>query len=360
MSNSSDFGELVWENGQVVVKGGQDTKASGHDDADFIPWFYHVDDMLHHESTSGFLAETSGVTSNDFPRYTNISAAHQLFKDSALVALDSKNGLSLPSSGSRVSNVAGNGSVCKYAIESDSLLEDQLSEIKLQKDPDDQDGTNFIFSPSVARAKNDPDSVGARANEYRLLTHETAAAAKDGMLVETNVQTIDETMKCLPSGPVEKQANPILCEDGLKLNQVIGANAHIEYMDADKIREPAAAPHSACSHNSGMRASNNPTYHLKRKHSDEEDCEYSSEDAEEESTSIRKAVCKRNRDAEMHNLTERKRREKINDKMRALQELIPNCNKVSKQFCCQMLIILITLYLQCSRRHGLHLIDLQP
>ncbi|KAE8660179.1 Phytochrome interacting factor 3, putative isoform 3 [Hibiscus syriacus] len=39
---------------------------------------------------------------------------------------------------------------------------------------------------------------------------------------------------------------------------------------------------------------------------------------------------KRSRAEEVHNLSERRRRDRINEKMRALQELIPNCNKVDK------------------------------
>ncbi|KAI5395330.1 hypothetical protein KIW84_061792 [Lathyrus oleraceus] len=39
---------------------------------------------------------------------------------------------------------------------------------------------------------------------------------------------------------------------------------------------------------------------------------------------------KRSRAAEVHNLSERKRRDRINEKMKALQELIPRCNKSDK------------------------------
>ncbi|GFP91070.1 transcription factor pif1 [Phtheirospermum japonicum] len=39
---------------------------------------------------------------------------------------------------------------------------------------------------------------------------------------------------------------------------------------------------------------------------------------------------KRSRAAEVHNLSERKRRDRINDRMRALQELVPRCNKSDK------------------------------
>ncbi|AED98302.1 basic helix-loop-helix (bHLH) DNA-binding superfamily protein [Arabidopsis thaliana] len=39
---------------------------------------------------------------------------------------------------------------------------------------------------------------------------------------------------------------------------------------------------------------------------------------------------KRNIDAQFHNLSEKKRRSKINEKMKALQKLIPNSNKVNQ------------------------------
>ncbi|KAG7617713.1 Myc-type basic helix-loop-helix (bHLH) domain [Arabidopsis thaliana x Arabidopsis arenosa] len=39
---------------------------------------------------------------------------------------------------------------------------------------------------------------------------------------------------------------------------------------------------------------------------------------------------KRSRAAEMHNLAERRRREKINERMKTLQQLIPRCNKSTK------------------------------
>ncbi|KAK9293179.1 hypothetical protein L1049_021168 [Liquidambar formosana] len=85
------------------------------------------------------------------------------------------------------------------------------------------------------------------------------------------------------------------------------------------------------------RASNDPTHNLKRKCLDTEDSEYPSEDVEEESVGVKKATparggtgSKRSRAAEVHNLSERRRRDRINEKMRALQELIPNCNKVDK------------------------------
>ncbi|CAL1361582.1 unnamed protein product [Linum trigynum] len=68
----------------------------------------------------------------------------------------------------------------------------------------------------------------------------------------------------------------------------------------------------------------------------EEEGEYHSEDAEFESVEVKKQARgstssnKRSRAAEVHNLSERRRRDRINEKMRALQELIPRCNKSDK------------------------------
>nr|WQQ41797.1 bHLH55 protein [Camellia japonica] len=108
---------------------------------------------------------------------------------------------------------------------------------------------------------------------------------------------------------------------------------------AAKTVEPVVASSSVCSGNSAERASNDPspTHNLKRKCRETDDSEGRSEDVEEESVGIRKAAparggagSKRSRAAEVHNLSERRRRDRINEKMRALQELIPNCNKVDK------------------------------
>ncbi|KAK1308394.1 Transcription factor PIF1 [Acorus calamus] len=44
----------------------------------------------------------------------------------------------------------------------------------------------------------------------------------------------------------------------------------------------------------------------------------------------RSTSARRTRAAEVHNLSERRRRDRINEKMKALQELIPHCNKSDK------------------------------
>ncbi|XP_057964941.1 transcription factor PIF1-like isoform X3 [Malania oleifera] len=72
----------------------------------------------------------------------------------------------------------------------------------------------------------------------------------------------------------------------------------------------------------------------KGREADGNDAEGYSEDAETESADAKKQIrstsTKRSRAAEVHNLSERRRRDRINEKMRALQELIPRCNKSDK------------------------------
>ncbi|KAL6210881.1 hypothetical protein ACLB2K_016111 [Fragaria x ananassa] len=67
---------------------------------------------------------------------------------------------------------------------------------------------------------------------------------------------------------------------------------------------------------------------------DDAECQ-SERDVEFESGSAKKvhrgsSSTKRSRAAEVHNLSERRRRDRINEKMRTLQELIPRCNKSDK------------------------------
>ncbi|KAG5250622.1 transcription factor PIF [Salix suchowensis] len=78
-----------------------------------------------------------------------------------------------------------------------------------------------------------------------------------------------------------------------------------------------------------------PGRSLKRKTMHAEESECLNEDAEldsamENKPTKRSGYTRRSRAAEVHNLSERRRRDRINEKMRALQELIPHCNKSDK------------------------------
>ncbi|XP_047150941.1 transcription factor PHYTOCHROME INTERACTING FACTOR-LIKE 15-like [Vigna umbellata] len=85
---------------------------------------------------------------------------------------------------------------------------------------------------------------------------------------------------------------------------------------------------SVCS----LGASNNRNV-CGRKHDDIDDSVQNYEEAEDvvkEKPAREGTGVKRSRNAEVHNLCERKRRDKINKRMHILRELIPNCNKTDK------------------------------
>ncbi|XP_055832167.1 transcription factor PIF1-like isoform X2 [Solanum dulcamara] len=98
----------------------------------------------------------------------------------------------------------------------------------------------------------------------------------------------------------------------------------------DSVSASAEPPHP--SHKEAAHAAADDR---KRKGRESDDNEGLSEDVEFEFADARKQVrsstsAKKSRAAEVHNLSERKRRDRINEKMKALQELIPRCNKSDK------------------------------
>ncbi|XP_030459492.2 transcription factor PIF3-like isoform X4 [Syzygium oleosum] len=105
--------------------------------------------------------------------------------------------------------------------------------------------------------------------------------------------------------------------------------------EGEKTTELVGGSSSVCSGNSVERVLDDPQRNLKRKSHETDESDGPSEDVEEDPTHKKKqnpaqGTSKRSRAAEVHNLSERRRRDRINEKMRALQELIPNCNKVDK------------------------------
>ncbi|XP_030529529.2 transcription factor PIF3-like isoform X2 [Rhodamnia argentea] len=105
--------------------------------------------------------------------------------------------------------------------------------------------------------------------------------------------------------------------------------------EGEKMTEHVVGSSSICSGNSVERVLDDPKRNLKRKSHETDESDDPSEDVEEDPTCEKKqnparGTSKRSRAAEVHNLSERRRRDRINEKMRALQELIPNCNKVDK------------------------------
>ncbi|MBA0742559.1 hypothetical protein Gogos_015607 [Gossypium gossypioides] len=226
------------------------------------------------------------------------------------------------------------------------------------------------FSRPAALVKASLQNIGAMA---RIESKETGFAASsrgpvDSKAIDSNIKLQKENFSHCHSTivpmktdikqseaksldePVAAEPNDAICEEYVlksdKISsQVIDENASKYVPESGKAVESVLAA-SVCCENSVERASDDPVVHnLKRKNHDNEEFECPSEDAEEESVGVKKAVparggkgFKRSRAAEVHNLSERiwmelhkqRRRDRINEKMRALQELIPNCNKVDK------------------------------
>ncbi|XP_058738427.1 transcription factor PIF3-like [Vicia villosa] len=100
--------------------------------------------------------------------------------------------------------------------------------------------------------------------------------------------------------------------------------------DIEGYDEPSS---SACS----LEASNDSNFGFGN-HEDNYDSPYFSDDEEETSENMLKEkparegkrVKRSYKNAKSHNLTQRKRRDKINEKIHTLKKLIPNCNKMDK------------------------------
>ncbi|KAH9320822.1 hypothetical protein KI387_015461, partial [Taxus chinensis] len=103
------------------------------------------------------------------------------------------------------------------------------------------------------------------------------------------------------------------------------------YRRASNVAVDAATSSSGGSMSSASKGADLGT---KRSFKDFEDAECHSEKAQGDSgdNSKHPSTCssKRSRAAEVHNLSEKRRRNRINEKMKALQNLIPNSNKTDK------------------------------
>ncbi|KAJ1283397.1 hypothetical protein BS78_03G125700 [Paspalum vaginatum] len=103
-------------------------------------------------------------------------------------------------------------------------------------------------------------------------------------------------------------------------------------VETRKAPEAALPTSSVCSGN-GAGIGNDESWRQHKRKSQAECSASQDDDLEDESGGMRRSGSrgtKRSRTAEVHNLSERRRRDRINEKMRALQELIPNCNKIDK------------------------------
>ncbi|KAA8536685.1 hypothetical protein F0562_029163 [Nyssa sinensis] len=202
-------------------------------------------------------------------------------------------------------------------------------------------GVEKIGSKNKESAPSSSNPAGSTIIDSSSCSRKEMSFHSQPKLVLAKVDSKQLLAKPLEQSQLAELSEAVCPEDAVRNNKspnlALGATATRGMPDGEKTVEPAIASSSVCSGNGAERASNNLTRNLKRRCRETDDSEFRSEDVEEESVGARKAAptrggtgSKRSRAAEVHNLSERRRRDRINEKMRALQELIPNCNKVDK------------------------------
>ncbi|KAK9041732.1 hypothetical protein V6N11_016822 [Hibiscus sabdariffa] len=237
--------------------------------------------------------------------------------------------------------------------------DESLPSIKTQKQDPVAPCNNTVlmnfshFSRPAAVVKASLQNIGAKAT-----IEENGIVPMKTDIKESKAKSQDTPVGTEPNGATGEEN--VLENDKIS-NQVIDENASKCLPHNDMDVESVLAASSVCCGNNVERASDDPVVHnLRRKNRDDEEFECPSEDTEEEYIGVKKAIharggkgSKRSRAAEVHNLSERRRRDRINEKMRALQELIPNCNKVDKASMLDEAIeYLKTLQLQVQHMHA--------
>ncbi|XP_039029639.1 transcription factor PIF3-like isoform X2 [Hibiscus syriacus] len=388
-------------------------------DDEVVPWLKYPEVQSLHDECSGLLPELSGLASNEIPTNSNVASfdrrrqsVRDLFTVSTNDAVDFERGkllkvpkpaddkarpsqprqVSSPYFRSRNSESIGNNlshTLTNHAICRDSMgvqpSDDALAGIKLQKQDPGAPCSNTLlmnfshFARPAAIVKTNLKNIGAMARTEKNGSKEKGIGdgvsnCVDSRHIDSNIELQKEelshchsTMLPMKTDIKESKAKSLDSPGDKISNQVTGENASKRLPHSDKAVESVHAASSVCCGNSVERSSDDTLLHnLKRKNRDDDEFECPSEDAEEESEGVKKAIpaqggkgSKRSRAAEVHNLSERRRRDRINEKMRALQELIPNCNKVDKASMLDEAIeYLKTLQLQVqimSMRAGLYM-----
>ncbi|KAI3774371.1 hypothetical protein L1987_48924 [Smallanthus sonchifolius] len=337
---NDEFVELIWEKGQIMMQGqsskGKKTPVSNsfqfqtskvqekdglldvpmpgmgsNQDDDMVPWLnYPLDDYC-----SDLLPELSGVTVHELPMHNGVNVIEKRVNEDPKVSRSSHL-FSFSDPTVRSGGVSDIGN---------SSSRSQPSSVA-HRDPVDRSEKmvlNFShFSRPAAKAM-------AKANAQNHGNHGAVNVVNHEPRKEIGQPGLD-LVKVGLNPSASKPLDEPHCVDK-STHDVNGGKESV------KNNEPIGASSSVCSANSAERASNDLTKNCTRKSRDMEDFECQSQDDEEESLGTKTAGgsrngsrSKRSRAAEVHNLSERRRRDRINEKMCALQELIPNCNKVDK------------------------------
>ncbi|XP_027937398.1 transcription factor PIF3-like [Vigna unguiculata] len=299
---------------------------------------------LHHCQTSfvSSRSRTSDVTENNNTSNGNQDATYGEITN----FLSSSSDFSSPKGKKQEPPLPGNGSSStvmnfSHFARPAAMVRANLQNIGLKSGLSSarSDSMEIKNKDAAATSSNPPESIvvdssGECPKELTMRSQQVVDQSKTDL--NTSLSKAVEQKSVL-----SKQSETACNESSTKIDQiadqVLGDSGAKGQTTAEKSMEAAVASSSVCSGNGADRGSDEPNKNLKRKRKDTDDSECHSEDAEEESGGVKKAAggrggtgSKRTRAAEVHNLSERRRRDRINEKMRALQELIPNCNKVDK------------------------------
>ncbi|XP_022969619.1 transcription factor PIF3-like isoform X2 [Cucurbita maxima] len=362
LNPENDVYELVWENGQILLQG-QSSKARknscvpfhspkgtdsvirdvlGHDDDDdddMVPWLNYPLD----EHSSEFLLELSGVTVND-PLSRN-SSSKQVDGDAQLNHLHGarlEDGNISKLSSMDVSSARARS--CTNQLHSSASQQSQISLPHRSSSSTARHNSSNIMNfshflrPAVLKS-NDQNRDVTKAVGLSSMRCVGSMDKNCSAVVPSIDDSNPSDVKAPETLEVVEQPEVACLGDSAKNDDrpepCLEAGASKGLSDSEKVVESVIAA-SVCSRTSMKRALDDTTVLRKRKCHDNEDSEWHSDDVEEESNDMKRATpargngSKRSRAAEVHNLSERRRRDRINEKMRALQELIPNCNKVDK------------------------------
>ncbi|KAK7397069.1 hypothetical protein VNO78_18236 [Psophocarpus tetragonolobus] len=313
-----------------------------------MPWVnFGMDDSLQYEYSSDFFHELSGVTMNELSVSHNFSMldrgnnCNKVFRDThkhtPFASVSSRVADKAERNANNIPFPSSDFSSLKIGRQGPSMCSSSSTMMNFSH-----------FAKPAAMVKANLQNIGLASRSASVgMKLKGAAATETNPAESIKVELSGECPKKLAihnqdqDGAVSTKCDRS-CKDVSKIDQnqtsnlVVGESRNKGQEAVEKGVEPAVVSSSVCSGNGAQRGSEDPNQNLKRKYSDTEDFECQSEDVEEESVGVKKQVparrigAKRSRSAEVHNLSERRRRDRINEKMRALQELIPNCNKADK------------------------------
>nr|XP_043611470.1 transcription factor PIF1-like [Erigeron canadensis] len=307
MGGNEDVMELLWHNGQVVIQNQRSPSNVATKKTETITGPSHV-----------FMQEDEMASWLHYPSDEN-SLENYLYNNDLLYPTPPVNPIPLLSP----------PPPSKIIASSDSPVY-KRSEVELGQ-PKYTNFLHFGRPNKITRTRSGPGSLTLPANNSKI----TPTLAING--VASNTVPVLESKASRVSD--KETYVSVECGGSVSVIGVAGASSTGKEMVTREMSVTSSHGTGCSGENAGIEPSTQkpppptPTDDQKRKRQGTDDNECHCEDVEFEakckshggSTSTR-----RSRAAEVHNLSERRRRDKINEKMKALQELIPRCNKSDK------------------------------